>query len=101
MRNLSLQDASAIGEGKTVVDGSESSPREQQMRDRRHDQQKGDRNKDVLIREFSLYPHLRVPRSSILAFLSYSTALLARRYMKPLGPSLDLFEHPSLPHLGT
>src|SRR5436305_4329573 len=51
VRNLPLQDASTIGERKSVIGGTEAPPREQQMSKRRHDQQKSDRNKNVSIYE--------------------------------------------------
>jgi hypothetical protein len=40
VRNLSLQNAPAIGERKPIIDGSEAPPGEQQMSKRRYNQQK-------------------------------------------------------------
>src|SRR5215210_288532 len=57
VRDLPLQNASTVGERKPVIDKVEAPPREQQMSERRHDQQKSDRNKDVRVCEFSLCPH--------------------------------------------
>src|SRR5919202_4154056 len=59
VRNLPLQNTSTIGKRKPIIGGTEAPPREQQMSERRHEQQKSDRNKNVLIRKFSLYPHLK------------------------------------------
>jgi hypothetical protein len=58
VRNLPLQDASTVGERKPIVDRSEAPPGEQQMSERRHDQQKSDRKKDVVIFELGLHPQL-------------------------------------------
>src|SRR4028119_2520823 len=47
VRHLPLQDASAVGERKPIVDGSETPPGEQQMSERRYDQQESHRSKDI------------------------------------------------------
>lgn len=57
VRDLSLQDTSTIRERKAIIDRSEAHPREQQMGNRGYNQQKSDRNKEVLIGESGLYLH--------------------------------------------
>src|SRR5215210_2528779 len=47
VRNLSLQDASAVGERKSIIHGSEAPPGEQQMSKRRDNQQKSDRDENI------------------------------------------------------
>jgi len=54
MRYLPLQDAPTVGERKPVVDWSEAPPGEQQMGERRNEQQESNRNENVSIREISL-----------------------------------------------